>query len=79
MLPVRLPVLLPPLPEQRAISTVLDSIDDAIERHRGGHRGYTEQLRDSLLHELMARGVPGWHSEMEGRARVWGRCRRTGR
>ena len=56
-----LPVLLPPLPEQRAISTVLDSIDDAIERTEGVIEA-TEQLRDSLLHELMARGVPGWHS-----------------
>ena len=55
-------VLLPPLPEQRAIAAVLDSIDEAI----GGVEATiaaTEQLRDSLLHQLLARGVPGWHTE----------------
>ena len=46
------PILLPPLSQQRAIAAVLDSIDEAIER-----------LRDALLHELLTRGVPGWHSE----------------
>ena len=57
-----LPVLLPPLPEQRAIAAVLDSIDDAIER-TDAVIAATEQLRDSLLHELLTRGVPGWHTE----------------
>ena len=57
-----LPILLPPLPEQRAIAAVLDSIDDAIDR-TDTVIASTEQLRDSLLHELLTRGVPGWHSE----------------
>ena len=57
-----LPILLPPLPEQRAIAAVLDSIDDAIERTEAVI-GATGQLRDSLLHQLLARGVPGWHTE----------------
>ena len=57
-----LPILLPPLPEQRAIAAVLDSIDDAIERTDAVITA-TEQLRDSLLHELLTRGVPGWHTE----------------
>ena len=57
-----LPILLPPLPEQRAIATVLDSIDDAIERAEAVIAA-TEQLRDSLLHQLLTRGVPGWHTE----------------
>ena len=48
-------VLLPPLAEQRTVAAVLDSIDEAIER--------TEALHDSLLHELLTRGVPGWHTE----------------
>ena len=57
-----LPILLPPLPEQRAIAAMLDSIDDAIERTHAVITT-TEQLRDSLLHELLTRGVPGWHTE----------------
>ena len=55
-------ILLPPLPEQRAIAAVLDSIDEAIERTQAVIAA-TEQLRASLLHELLTRGVPGWHSE----------------
>ena len=57
-----LPILLPPLPEQRAIAAVLDSIDEAIERTEAVIAA-TEQLRDSLLHQLLTRGVPGWHTE----------------
>ena len=57
-----LPILLPPLPEQRAIAAVLDSIDDAIERTEATIAA-TEQLRESLLHQLLTRGVPGWHTE----------------
>ena len=57
-----LPLLLPPLHEQRAIAAVLDSIDEAIERTEAVIAA-TEQLRDSLLHELLTRGVPGWHTE----------------
>ena len=57
-----LPILLPPLPEQLAIAAVLDAIDDAIERTDAVITA-TEQLRDSLLHELLTRGVPSWHTE----------------
>ena len=56
-----LPILLPPLPEQRAIAAVLDSIDDAIEC-TDAVIAATEQLRGSLLHQLLTRGVPGWHT-----------------
>ena len=55
-------ILLPPLPEQRAIAAVLDSIDDAIEGTEAVIAA-TEQLRDSLLHQLLTRGIPGWHTE----------------
>ena len=41
---------------------MLDSIDDAIERTKAVIAA-TEQLRDSLLHQLLTRGVPGWHTE----------------
>ena len=54
--------LSPPLPEQRAIAAVLDSIDDAIEWTEVVIAA-TEQLRDSLLHDLLTRGVSGWHTE----------------
>ncbi len=57
-----IPILLPPLPEQRAIAAVLDSIDDAIEGAESAIAA-TRQLRDSLLHDLLTRGVPGWHTE----------------
>ena len=57
-----IPLLLPPLPEQRQIAAVLDSIDDAIERTEGIIIA-TEQLRGSLLHQLLSRGVPGRHTE----------------
>ena len=57
-----LPILLPPLAEQRGIAAVLDAIDDAIERSEAVIAA-TEELRRSLLHELLSRGVPGWHSE----------------
>ena len=55
-------VTVPPPSEQRAIATVLDSVDDAIERTEAVIAA-TERLRDALLHELLTRGVPGWHSE----------------
>ena len=57
-----LPILLPPLPEQRAIAEVLDSIDEAIEKTKSVVAA-TQRLRDALLHRLLTRGVPGWHSE----------------
>ena len=57
-----LPILLPPLPEQRAIAAILDGIDEAIERTEGIITA-TERVRDALLHELLTRGLPGRHSE----------------
>ena len=55
-------IALPPQSEQRAIADVLDSIDVAIERTEAVIAA-TETLRDSLLHDLLTRGVPGWHTE----------------
>ena len=57
-----LPILLPPLTEQQAIAAVLDSIDEAIEDTEAVITA-TERLRDALLHELLTRGVPGWHTQ----------------
>ena len=55
-------VTVPPLPEQRAIADVLDSIDEVIKRTEAVITA-TQTLSDSLLHELLTRGVPGWHTE----------------
>ena len=60
VLAYRFPI--PPIAEQRTIATVLDSIDEAIERTEAVVAA-TERLRDALLHELLTRGVPGWHTE----------------
>ena len=57
-----LPILLPPLPEQRAIAAVLDSIDDAIEGAEAVIAA-TEGLRDALLHDLLTNGLPDQHTE----------------
>ena len=57
-----LPILLPPLPEQRAIAAVLESIDDAIEGAEAVIAA-TEGLRDALLHDLLTRGLRGQHTE----------------
>ena len=54
----RVLIPLPPLTEQRAIAGVLDAIDEATERTEAVIAA-TERLRDSLLHELLTRGVPG--------------------
>ena len=43
-------------------AAVLNSIDEAIERTETVIAA-TEGLRDALLHELLTRGVPGWHTE----------------
>ncbi|MXX01704.1 MAG: hypothetical protein F4Z79_08825 [Acidimicrobiia bacterium] len=57
-----LPIVIPPLPEQRAIAAVLDSIDEAIERTEAVITA-TEQLREAVREELLTRGLPGWHSK----------------
>ena len=41
---------------------MLDAIDGAID-HTEAVIAATERLRDALLHELLTRGVPGWHTE----------------
>ena len=58
------PVPFPPLAEQQAIAEVLDAIDDAIER-TDAVIAATERLREALLHELLTKGLPGWHTEWQ--------------
>lgn len=59
-----LPILVPPLREQRAIAAILDSIDEAIERTEDVVAAI-ERLRDALLHDLLTRGLPGRHTEFK--------------
>ncbi len=55
---------LPSLDEQQAIAEVLDAIDDGIER-TDEVISATERLREALLHELLSKGLPGWHTEWQ--------------
>lgn len=57
-------LLLPSLAEQHDIAALLDSIDDSID-HTETVVSTTESLRDALLYRLLARGVPGWHTEWQ--------------
>lgn len=50
----RLP--LPPLPEQRAIAAVLDTIDDAIQKTEQ-IIAKLQQVKQGLLHDLLTRGI----------------------
>ena len=47
---------------QLVIAAVLDAIDEVIER-TDAVISATERLRDALLHDLLTRGVRGWHSQ----------------
>lgn len=51
-----LPVLLPPLPEQRKIASILSSVDDAI-RTTQKVIDQTEKVKQGLLQELLTRGI----------------------
>ena len=64
-------ISLPPLKEQKIISSSLDSIDEMIEMTENV-TAKTEQLREALLHELLTRGASGHHGEwieVPGKAR----------
>ena len=63
-----LPFLLPPLPEQRAIAAVLDSIDEAIERTEAVIAA-TERLRDTLLQRTAHQRRPRLAHRVERRPR----------
>jgi len=55
---VSLPIMVPPLPEQRKIAAILSSVDDAIETTQA----VVDQLQvveRAMMAELLTRGVPG--------------------
>jgi type I restriction enzyme S subunit len=51
-----LAILVPPLPEQRAIAAVLDTLDDAIQKTEQ-IIAKLKQVKQGLLHDLLTRGV----------------------
>ena len=59
-----LPFSLPPLPEQKAIAAILDSIDEVIGRTEELITA-TQQLGDALRHQLLTRGLPGRHTSWQ--------------
>ncbi|HWO72880.1 MAG TPA: restriction endonuclease subunit S [Dehalococcoidia bacterium] len=59
-----LPVLVPPLPEQRKIAEILSAVDDAIEKTEA----VIEQVRrvkQGLAQQLLTRGLPGRHTHFK--------------
>ena len=53
---LRLPVLLPPLPEQRKIAAILSSVDEAIAATEQVIE-QTRRVKEGLLQELLTRGI----------------------
>jgi len=61
---VELPLLLPPLGEQRKIAAILSSVDDAIETTQA----VIDQLgvvKKAMMAELLTRGLPGRHTRFK--------------
>ena len=58
----RFQIILPPLEKQINIADILDSVEEEIEQTENVINK-TEQLRYSLLHELLSRGLPGHHKK----------------
>jgi type I restriction enzyme, S subunit len=60
----RLPLTLPPLPEQRKIAAILSSVDEVIETTEA----VIEQLqvvKKAMMQELLTRGLPGRHTRFK--------------
>lgn len=59
-----LPLLLPPLPEQRKIAAILSSVDEAIEKTQAVI-DQVQVVRKGLMQELLTRGLPGRHTKFK--------------
>lgn len=57
-------ILLPPLPEQKKIAAILQSVDDAIQKTQAVIE-QTERVKKGLLQELLTRGMPGRHKRFK--------------
>ena len=55
-----MPLQLPPLPEQRKITAILSSVDDAIETTQAVINR-VQVVKQGLIQELLTRGMPGRH------------------
>ena len=88
------PILYPPLPEQRAIAHILGSLDDKIELNRRTNQTLEQMARAIFQDWFVAFGpsAPSWkarnptcpricgtYSPTAWWTRSWGRCRRGGR
>ena len=58
------PLFLPPLPEQRKISAILSSVDDAIEKTQAVI-DQVQVVKRGLMQELLTRGLPGRHTRFK--------------
>ncbi|MBK8262671.1 MAG: restriction endonuclease subunit S [Nannocystis sp.] len=67
---LELPLLVPPLPEQRKIAAILSSVDETIEKTEA----VIEQLqvvKKAMMEELLTRGIPGRHTRLVPLATEW--------
>lgn len=60
----RLPVLLPPLAEQRKIAAILSSVDETIEKSEAVI-AQLDVVKKAMLEELLTRGIPGRHTRFK--------------
>lgn len=60
----RLPLLVPPLPEQRKIAAILSSVDEAIDKTQA----VIDQLavvKKAMMQDLLTKGLPGRHTRFK--------------
>ena len=58
---VKIPILVPPVPEQRKIAAILSSVDNAIEKTQAVI-DQVQLVKRGLMEELLTRGLPGRHT-----------------
>jgi len=58
------PTLLPPVPEQRKIATILSAVDEVIEKTEAVIESL-QTLKKAVMQELLARGFPGRHTRFK--------------
>ena len=60
----KIPIPLPPLPEQYKIAAILSSVDHAIQATKKVIEK-TKRLKQGLMQQLLTKGIPGWHTEFK--------------